>query len=91
MESESSSSSSADPHPSAQPYAVIDMAIKCLNQGACRDKIEALAAACAGQEPPPDADADEARASAREALVKCIMDVVAAAARETAEQEGKSS
>lgn len=85
MESGSLSSSSADHRPSED--AIINTAIKYMNEGECRDKIDAWAAACAAQEPPPDA---EACASARAALMKCIMDAEAAA-RDTEEPKGKSS
>ena len=88
MDIQSPSSSSADPHPSAQAYANINTAIKCLKEGECQDKIDAWAAACAGQEPPPDNN--EACVSARAALMKCIINDEAAASDMEEEQELKS-
>ena len=88
MDIQSPSSSSADPHPSAQAYANIDTAIKCLKEGECQDKIDAWAAVCAGQEPPPNNN--EACVSARAALMKCIIDAEAAASDMEEEQKGKS-
>jgi hypothetical protein len=82
----SSSSSLAERRSSADAF--IDISIKYLKEGECRDKIDAWAAACAGQEPPPDDN--EACASARLALMKCVVDAEAAI-RNKEEQQGKSS